>query len=287
MVRFVYRLLYLCFLSFPVVAAPSKPIVTAEIVAKVALFDEITYPAQVSSQINANVLAEIDGVVLEILQPIGATVHVGTPILSIKNTDPVYEYVPVIVMSNLAGVISSQDISVGSMVRKGQVIAAITDPTKLILKVEVTARDLRFMSRGLEGQYAQSGLEKSVPFKIKGISPLIDAATGTATVELASTHADAKKLAVGSIGKLTFKTNSRKGIVVPEQALVYRGADIFVRVIANEKAMFKKVAIGTTRRGVVELSSGLNEGEQIITRTSVFVAEGQDVTVQASDVAKK
>lgn len=282
-------MLTLTLVATPLFAEAKKPVVLTAKITKTELSNEMTYPARLSSQINAGILSDIDGVVTEILKPIGSSVQVGTPIASVKNTNPVYEYVPVVIKSNVSGVVSAQEISVGSMVQRGQVIAVVTDPSKLILKLEVTSRDLPLIRVGMIGEFSlyPSPAGTCVPFKVSGVSPVVDPATGTATVEMRSANAEAKKLPLGMLGKISFKINQRQGIVVSDDALVYRGSDVFVRTVVGSVAKYAKVKIASTLKGQAEIASGLNEGDVVITRSSVFIADGQEVTVEAGDVAKK
>jgi len=272
----------------PARAEVKKPLVITQTITPAPLFDEVTYPARIASQVQANILSDVDGVVTKINRAIGTSVQMGTPLILVKNTDPVYEYVPVAVKSSVAGVVSVMDLSVGSMVHRGQVIAVVTDPAKTILKLEVTSRDLPLLTLGTKGTFDQSTLDtsKNLLFKISGISPVIDPATGTASVEMTSITPAGKKLPIGMLGKVSFRINERKAITLPEEALVYRGKDVFARVVSGTTVKYVKVQTLSTQKGRVEISTGLKPGDVVITRTSMFVADGQEVTPQASDVTK-
>jgi multidrug efflux pump subunit AcrA (membrane-fusion protein) len=263
------------------------PVVLVEPAHVAELADLITYPARVTSKINAGVYAPNDGVITSLPVTLGRTVRAGEALLRIKNTDPVYEYVPVPVEAPVAGVISTLDVTLGARVTKGQALATITDPSKQRLVVEVPASDLGRVQSGLEGTLAVPALgAKALPVKIAGLSPLVDPATGTATAEL-DVVGSPTALPLGALGKVTFATNKRQGIQVPEQAIVYRGKDTLVRIVDGGKAKLAPVQIAETRKGLTEIASGLKDGVLVIVRASGFVADGQDVTVQNGDVAKK
>jgi HlyD family secretion protein len=157
------------------------------------------------------------------------------------------------------------------------------------LVVEVAALDLPRLSPGLIGEFTtrgEGGLKVSA--RVTGISPLVDPATGTATVELApSGDAKTASLPIGIIGRLRFKVNRRQGFTVPEVALTYRGDATLVRVVEGGVAHYREIKTKETRGGQTEVASGLAAGDVVITRASGFVADGQGVTVQAEDVAHK
>jgi RND family efflux transporter MFP subunit len=207
--------------------------------------------------------------------------------MAIKNTDPLYEYVPIAVETPVTGVVSALEVTPGAKVIKGQALATVIDPKQTGLIVEVPAADLASFVKGLKGNFSLSmSTAKPIETEVSGISPLVDPLTGTATAELVFAKSSAL-VPPGAIGKVAFSINKRQGIQVPEQAIVYRGKDTLVRVVAEGKAKMVPVQVAATRKGLTEIVSGLTAGSSVIVRASGFVADGQAVVVQNSDVAKK
>ena len=165
---------------------------------------------------------------------------------------------------------------------------AALDPKQTGLVVEVPAADLTSFIKGLKGHFtfSSSADAKPVETEVSGISPLVDPLTGTATAELTFAK-NAQTIPPGAIGKVAFAINKRQGIQVPEQAIVYRGKDTLVRVVAEGKAKMLPVQIAATRKGLTEITKGLAPGSAVIVRASGFVADGQAVVVQNGEVAKK
>lgn len=272
-------------------AEPKLPVVLVAPAVESELAEVISYPARVSANVKATVYAPSDGVVTRVRAPLGTAVRSGTKLLEIKNIDPLYEYVPVAVDTPVAGVVSSVDVTEGTRVTKGQVLATVTDPAQKSLIVEVPAADVPYFKSGLGGEFFLPMLGERFPHaavRVKGVSPLVDPVTGTATVELAIEQASAAAvIPLGAIGKATFAVNKRKGIQVVEQAVVYRGKETFIRVVEAGKAKMLAVVLGDTRQGQTEVIKGLKKGDVIVVRASGFVADGQAVVVQNADVAKQ
>jgi len=84
----------------------------------------------------------------------------------------------------------------------------------------------------------------------------------------------------GSIARVTFKANVRQGISISDTAITYRGKDPFVRVVTNGKAKLVAVVLGRKQAGTVEILKGLKPGDDVVERTSKFVADGESVEVQ-------
>ena len=54
----------------------------------------------------------------------------------------------------------------------------------------------------------------------------------------------------------------------------------YVRLIKAGKANLTPVVLGRKQAGIVEILKGLKNGDQVVERTSGFVAEGEQVDVQ-------
>jgi multidrug efflux pump subunit AcrA (membrane-fusion protein) len=286
-VRFVSAVMasLACFISSnsSLSAAEGPPTVQVETLTLTELSDEFTYPARITSRIQGAVTADIDGVVVKVVASLGQRVTRGAALFSIKNTDPVYEYVPVTVTSPVSGVVSVVDVSEGATVHKGQKLGSVVDPSQILIEVEIPASDLSFFRRGLKGQFVLSETQK-INVTVAGVSPLVDPVTGTASAQL---KPETAKIPLGVIGRAVFKTNVRKSLQIVEHAIVLRGRESFVRVVVDSKATLVPVTVASTHKGMTEISTGITPGTVVVVGTSRFITDGQVVTIQQSDVAKK
>jgi multidrug efflux pump subunit AcrA (membrane-fusion protein) len=266
--------------------APKAPVVSVRKLAPVELSDEIGYPARTFATAQATVTATIDGVVLHVAKTLGQAAQRGETLVTLKNDDPAYQFLPVKTPSPIGGLVSAVLVSDGATVRKGDQLVTVVDPASVRLVVELAASDLARVPPGLDGEFTTRG-EGGAKARVRvlGVSPLIDPATGTATAELIASPGG-KPLPIGLVGRVTFKVGQRNGLTVPENALTYRGDETLVKVVENGVAHLKPVQVAGTRRGEAELKAGVKAGDQVIVRASTFVADGQAVTVQET-VAKQ
>ena len=267
--------------AYPAPEKPKPPVVFTNTVRSAELYDLLTYPARLNPKINATILADSDGIVKEIITPLGRPVHRNQKILIMTHTDPVYDYAPITVIAPVHGVVSSVEVTEGSRVMRGAKLATITDPTRINIVVEVAVSDLSSIAAGMPAELRLAGQDAVIPVKVRGVSPFIDPATGTATCELALVQPDeAAQLPAGFVGQVTFKARNHKGIQIPEYAVIYRGKDPFVRVVENGHAKFVPITLGETRQGQVEVTKGIKEGARVVIRTSTYVGDGEEVTLQ-------
>ncbi len=255
------------------------PIVLPMKIQAVEISQTLTYPARVESTVSATVLADTDGVVTQIL-PLGSQVRKGQKILTIEQTDPVYQYAPFRVQAPVGGVVSQLDVSSGAHVTKGQKIGTVIDPSRLQVSIEIAGSDLGKFRKGLTGDMTLETGDK-VSLELFGLSPVITPTTGTASAVLHFANSeDRSKVHAGWIGQVEFKLGQKKGILVPETAVVYRGTDPFVRILNKNVAKFRPVTLGARVRGQYEVLKGLVADEIIIERSSQFIADNQTVQVQ-------
>jgi multidrug efflux pump subunit AcrA (membrane-fusion protein) len=263
-------------------AAPSPAVVFTEKVKPGDLFNVLSFPARVESKVNAAVRTEADGIVAEIFKPLGSKVQRGDKIASIKHTDPVYEYAPLLVRAPVNGIVYLVSVTPGSLVNKGDIIASVTDPEQIRLAIEVEALDVHAIRQGLKGELLISGISHPLHATVQGISPAVDPMLGTASCELTIDKADRKLVVPGMVGKVEFKLNQHKGIVLADNAVLYRGDKTFVRVVENGVAKRIPVSLGEHKQGQVEILSGLHSGDVVIDRSSRYVGDGEPVQVDTA-----
>jgi multidrug efflux pump subunit AcrA (membrane-fusion protein) len=266
-------------------ANDKTPIVFTQVAKKTEIFDQLTYPAKINPSVQAKILAESDGVVTKILAPLGSKVSRKSGVVQVQNMEPGYSFAPMRMASPVAGIVSQIKVSVGSQVAKGQEIATVIEPTSLRIEVEIAAGDMVHVKNGLKGELYLPGQDKPTSVEVLGVSPLVDPATGTATAELKVVGKNSV-LIPGTLGQVRFKANIRNGIELPDNAIVYKGDDTNVRLVLSGKAKLNAVKLGPKRQGKFEILSGVKEGDEVIERTSTFVADGDEVKVQPKEATK-
>jgi multidrug efflux pump subunit AcrA (membrane-fusion protein) len=270
---FIFALL----ISHSIHAATGVPTVMVKPAKLQEVSQVLSYPAVVDAKVRATVLAEMDGVVRKIHANIGQKVRSGTRLFTMQQTDPVYQFAPVSTISPVTGLVSEMAVTEGTLVAKGQKLAAVTDPRTLKIMIEVAAADIALLQNEGGATLEVPALGAPLQLKLIGISPSVDYATGTATAELAPKPADVAKLRPGMVGKVTFKAGLHKGFMIPEDALVQTQNRTFVRVVEDGKAKKVPVTVGARMRGQAEITQGLKEGTMVVERASGFVADGEEV----------
>ena len=90
-------------------------------------------------------------------------------------------------------------------------------------------------------------------------------------------------LPAGMFMALTLNLSESDVIAVPEEAVVVQAADTFVFVVPSDTAERRSVTTGQRRDGLVEIRSGLEEGEAVVVRGLQRVRGGSKVKLLNAD----
>lgn len=278
--------------SFMAMAAPQKPADNPRVLLEeIKSLDDkkrIIVPVKVEAKIQSLVSADIEGHVTRILKPLGSSVKAGETILFLENKDPGFTYAAVPVRSPVAGVVSQIWTSQMAKVSRGDKLFTVINPKSLKLSAEIPSNDLGSIQTGLGGQFTLDFKKESVlAIRVVGISPLIDARTGTASAELEFTNLKDSLPPIGSIGQASFEINQGSVILIPEASLVFQDGKPMVRVLKGKDQFSKKaVELGEQRDSTYVVKSGIAMGEKIVVRSSRPLKEGDTIDIEASTPVK-
>ena len=100
--------------------------------------------------------------------------------------------------------------------------------------------------------------------KVDGVSSRINAETRSLLIRIKINN-DKFELIPGSLLEVTIKFNERSSLGVPDTSIMLEGNKAYVyKVIDNNNINKKEVTIGIRNEGLVEILSGLDEGDTIV-----------------------
>jgi membrane fusion protein (multidrug efflux system) len=179
-----------------------------------------------------------------------------------------------------SGVIGLRSVSVGDYVKEGADLVNLEaiDPLKVDFRVPETY--LRQVQVGQPLEVTLDALPgKTYDGKVIALNPLIDAA-GRAIVIRAQVRNQDTALRPGMFARVRIITRAeRDALVLPEESLVPQGTDQYVFKIADGKVARIKVETGQRRDGKVEIVSGVNVDDLVVTAGQLKLREGVAVRV--------
>ena len=157
---------------------------------------------------------------------------------------------------------------VGERCASYQQIATITDPEKYVFRMSTEKWDL--FPEGQEFVVEAKGTTYTVVVVSASVLGLPDAEKeqGKAATVYLQLRTPDPELADGTSGVVVFQTESRENVLIlPEKAVdVINGQHVVYYLDELGLKNYKPVEIGLKAHGMIEIVSGLTEGEQVITR---------------------
>lgn len=189
------------------------------------------------------------------------------------------------------GVVGLRNISVGALVSPGELITTLNDDSKMKLDFTIPAVYLQSLQVGLPIIARSKALaDKVFEGKIFSIDNQVDPVTRAITVRALLPNPKAE-LKQGMLMSVELYSNKRQALVVSESALVPFGSSNFVFVAhpQGEQSVVERrpVTIGQRLHGEVEILSGLNEHEKVVTHGLQKIRDGSTVKVIAEETGKE
>ncbi len=183
------------------------------------------------------------------------------------------------------GVVGLRKISVGALVKPGDLIATIDDDTVMKLDFSVPATLLTALSPGtpITGRTSAFG-DRKFAGTIRSVDTRIDPVTRTVAVRAEIPNPE-RLLKPGLLMTVEVMSNQREAVCIPEEALLPSGRNQFVWIAEDGPggpiARRLQVTVGARRPGEVEIVSGLKAGQRVITHGALKVTEGEEIAIKA------
>lgn len=183
------------------------------------------------------------------------------------------------------GVLGFRRVSVGSLIRPGDVVATLIDDSVMRLEFPVPSLFLRSVQPGLEIRARTDDLPGAVfAGTVDSIDNAIDPVTRSFRVRARIENPDGI-LKSGMFMSVDLYAEPRRSLAVDEAALQPRGPDTFVWIADGSGpsgwvARRVRIETGLRHGGHVEVLSGLTEGQLVITEGAQRVREGGVIRIE-------
>lgn len=190
------------------------------------------------------------------------------------------------IRSPFDGVVTVRNIELGQHVNVNQSLFVVADFDPLRAKIYVPEKDV---GRIYEGQEAKITVEAEPGLEFKGvvqmISPVVDPASGTSKVTI-DIEDDKGKLKPGMFASVFITTETHKNaLIIPKKALILESDLDQVYIYQDGKAHKVNLRIGIASGDNLEVISGLQEGDLVVTAGQDGLREGLPIRIPDQDTA--
>jgi len=185
-----------------------------------------------------------------------------------------------LVIAPVSGTIVKKNVNAGEFVNTGVKIAQVVDVSKLKANVMVSEREVYRLKPGTSVNIA-CDIYPGKTFKgsIRYISPKGDDSHNY-LVELSVENSGSDVLKAGTFARATFDLqDDAKVMQVPKTALVEGIENPYVYIVSGTQAETRKLVLGREIGDNVEVLSGLNMGEKVITEGQINISQGSLIQV--------
>ncbi|MEO8259197.1 MAG: efflux RND transporter periplasmic adaptor subunit [Acidobacteriota bacterium] len=179
--------------------------------------------------------------------------------------------------SPVNGFIGKRLLDPGAWVTPNSAFISVVDIGVVRMVANVIEKDLRRVSAG---QPAEVGVDafpnEQFGGRIARVSPVLDPATRTAQIEVEINNAQFR-LKPGMYAKVNFTVERRpNALIVPANAVVdYEGKKgVFMPGGEGDQAHFQPIQSGLISQTQIEITSGVAEGDQVVTTGAGALREG-------------
>jgi len=175
------------------------------------------------------------------------------------------------------GIIAFRDVENREVIPQGTTLTQVVNLEKLKIKLSVGEKDIHILNKHKEFSFTIEAIpEEEFPCQVFFISPTADAATRSFPVEMLVTEPD-QRMADGMTVKIKLPLiNEKKTMKVPSTWLSEENGKIGLYVINGDRVDFTEVKLGAYYDQRVEILSGLND-QQLVVTTPSGLADGDKV----------
>lgn len=175
--------------------------------------------------------------------------------------------------SQVNGVVIEKNVVDGAAVTMGQRLFRVAELDDIWVEADVYESDLPRITRGLAASITLDYLPgKTFEGKVSFVYPFLDPASRTGRVRIALSNKDLA-LKPDMYATVTFKLPLGPRLLVPISSVVYTGPRRIVFVDLGDGALRPQdVTIGARSGDLVEIASGLHEGDTVVSSGNFLVA---------------
>jgi len=183
------------------------------------------------------------------------------------------------------GVVSERYLKLGNTIKTGDPVFRVTSLDPLVAYMFVPEREFRQIAAGQPVRIEIDALPgEPVAATVTRISPVVDPDTGTfkITIEMRGTE---QRIKPGMFGRMSIIFDTHENVLqVPRSAIIERADESSVFVVEDGVGIRKQIETGFSSSGMVEVTSGLTDGEQVIIVGHVGLKnEAKVVVINAPD----
>ncbi len=179
-----------------------------------------------------------------------------------------------------SGMITAKMTEIGATAAPGVPAFTVMKTDKVYAKASITESEISKLKIGTDAKVEISSLNEIFNGKVAIVNPSADALTRTFNVKVRLDNKD-DKLLPGMISNIKINTgNTVDVITVPSESIIRDANNIlYVFVVKENKAIKKRVSLGSFKGNEVIVTKGLSIGDSVVITGNKNLKDGQTVSL--------
>ncbi|WP_232699886.1 efflux RND transporter periplasmic adaptor subunit [Brevibacillus daliensis] len=189
------------------------------------------------------------------------------------------------VTAPISGYVSQVGAQVGEMSSMQTPVVTLVNTNPLVVKANLAEDQITKIKVGQQTQIELPALDKKIDATITAVSPVMDQMLKAYPIEITvpNPNNELKSDMVVNLTILAQSNQEKTGVAIPRKALFDENGKSYVYKIEGDVAKKIEVVTGEESAELMEITSGVTAGDQIVIRGQTLLKDGSKVTIQKTD----
>lgn len=244
--------------------------------------DRIKASGNVQAESEVVLFSKVPGKIVRNNVKMGSVVTPGMTVAVVSRDEIGYQYNAFEVKSDVKGVVVRVLQNPGALVSPATPLISMVDIDTVKAVAAVDELKIRFVRLGQAVKVRlQAYPSEAFNAAVSNISPVANPLTRTIEVEVSIPNAN-HRIKPGMYAEAEFEEGRHRGLVLPIVAVVDRAGRKYVFAVADGKALMKEVTTGAVVGDMIEIISGIDGSETIVSTGADKLENNDKVTVVKS-----
>ena len=185
-----------------------------------------------------------------------------------------------VIRAPFSGRVTERVCTLGQHIRPGDELFSVADFDPLVARIYLPERDVISLAEGREVRISlAAGSEVTFAGRIRQIAPVVDTATGTVKVTVEAVKPPTAVRPGAFVTVDIVREQHDAALLLPREAVIRELRSAHVFVAHGDTAFKRAVELGLEEDDMVEVLSGIAEGDNVVTAGQGGLDDGQKVKI--------
>ena len=240
---------------------------------------QLTISGDVEASVSVDVYPNTSGKLSELLVEVGSYVQNKQVIARIDPAKPGMNYAESPVEAPISGTITAINADPGATLGPQMPLFTIGNISRLVITTQIPERFI-YMIKTNQTAWITTSASPGVKYeaRVSSISPVVNPSSRTLPVELRLIGSTPIKAGM-FVGIELITSTSENTLVVPEKAVLSRDEESYVYLAQGSHVKKTTVTTGLQNKGMIEIVSGLTEGDKVVLDGITLLSDGSSVNI--------